>query len=299
MFHAIKNVHEGVSWRRENQRQNIEEGQPLLWCVSSRQDILLVVITIPATFIVLSLKSMEGVWGVIDGQPEYSEEVDMALFHENLGLAKLLQFYAVFNFAQLMHSFVESRLQSSSHCKEFLGIIKYSAFQGVYAWVFAGTLTEIWKWSMLHTDSQNATIKYIDERLSGAFSTLTVLCVYNMIIICNWQPIQESLVNTSRKFIGTRALLLIAQLQLGIIETPFIQQLLGLAGFPNTPELLHTALLQVECLFMIAFNYFSWDIGEERQKIFFDVQQFDSVRKVYKGRNPSDRLPSNEPLLVA
>jgi len=106
----------------------------------------------------------------------------------------------------------------------------------------------------------------ISEKLQDYFTVLTVLCVYNMFLICSFQNVVDALGNANQKFTGMRMLIILGQLQPQVVQMPLVQRALYLNE--NTGKLLHSTLLTFECLIVVIFNYKSWEWGVKKELLY-------------------------------
>lgn len=241
----------------------------------------LMVIAVPAIYIIMSLQSSARMRMVIEHQYEqegaYTKEVDLALYEENFQLAACCQFYVVFIFTRLTYSFIKKHSSPKT-----LVIVEYAGFQGAHAWVLIGVLqavvTFLHEYLKAHyaesfgDDTKgNEVFVGILGKLKTIFMPITLLCVYNMLLICKFEPVTKALGNANAKFLGTRLLLLVAQVQKTVLESPlFIKNVLGLNPVSNLSEvkLMHSSLITVECLVVVLFNFWFWtgahDIDTDR-----------------------------------
>merc|ERR1712048_1057341 len=103
-----------------------------------------------------------------------------------------------------MHTFVHERA-----AKETRDIIKFAGFQGVHAWVLVGFIISVLNFGLAYVrahypadvDYFKNAIDNAHSKLEATFSAMTVLCVYNMILICRFEPIKDALLYPSLKFL--------------------------------------------------------------------------------------------------
>lgn len=255
--------------RDESSLADISDGA--YWRPTKRQDMVLLVIAMPAVFIVMSVRSTQRMWMIMRASDTGKmERIDLALFTENLELASVCQYYIVFVFSQLCMVFIKKEESS----KEIQWAMQFAGFQGVYAWVIVGTFRCIFDFGVallgahedfFGIDSAKLQEKsvLVEEKVSTVFSVLTLMCVYNMAIICKLKYVKDNLGNASMKFLGTRFLLLVGQMQLQIImrisaareQLPFLPDLSEFRV-----RLLHSSLMSIECLIVVLFNWYAWEI---------------------------------------
>jgi len=250
------------------------------WEPTKRQDMVMLVIGMPAIFIVMAVRSTDRMWMVMAGQwnpPNFPASVDMALFVENLEAASVFQYYTVLAFSTLCLTCLRSA------DREMRFAMKYTGFQGVYAYCLIGavksTVTfavafirahpKIFKqWFEPHDLLQKSDIAM--EKVDTAFLVVTILCIYNMAMICKLSHVKKVLGKASVKFLATRTLLLISQVQLKIIMqfaspsmTSMAKRIPFLANWHLSVYqgyLMPSTLLTYECLLLVAFNLIVWTV---------------------------------------
>lgn len=251
------------------------EEVPLKYMPGKRQDMVLLVIAMPTVFVAMASRSTGRMWMIMRGHDtDYDEVKDMALYTENLELAAVAQYYVVFVFSQLCNDILR-RLAKPEIAK----VMQLTGFMGVYAWVIIGVLRAIFDFGIAlisaHPSIRNA-FGFTDEQLDTyeqlavakigtVFTVFTILCVYNMSVICKMKSIKRFLGNASLKFLGTRILLIIGQTQLKIVTkvvelSPQIA-ILDTLGINSTyrANLLHSSLLTYEVLIVVLLNVFAWN----------------------------------------
>jgi len=284
LVHATQNVAHGSRWRKEN---GTEEEKTLNWKTSDRQELVLLVVSMPAVFIIMSVRSSQRMWMVMRGWHTGAEAAtDLALFHENLELAAVCQYYTVFAFSQICVSLLEEQKGS----KDMKTAIKYVGFQGVYAWCIIGSIHSILlfviSFSGHHIDHTDATQVALLAKAEAAQKTLgliasvfSLLCTYNMLVVCKLPYMKSALGNASMKFNGTKILLLLGPNQLKILlslttDAATVGPKKQLASFLNLSTeramLLHSSLLSFECLAVVILNYVSWRGNAEQIHMYGD-----------------------------
>jgi len=272
LVHAIENVVHGARWHKEN---GIEEERTLMWKTSDRQELVLLVISMPAVFIIMSIRSTERMWMVMRGFDTDGDALtDLALFSENLELAAVCQYYTVFVFSQICVSLMAEQKSS----EDMKTAIRFAGFQGVYSWCIFGSMHSFLLFVIAffghHIDTENSTQvallakgKAAEKTLGTIASVLSLLCTYNMFVICKLPYMKKALGNASMKFNGTKILLLLGPNQLKILMSLTIKSAVSgpkkkLVGFLNLSEeramLLHSSLLCFECFVVVILNYVSW-----------------------------------------
>lgn len=281
IVHAVLNVTSGARWRKEN---GTEEEKQLNWRTSDRQELVLLVITMPAVFIIMSVRSTERMWMVMRSWHVGDEAItDLALFEENLELAAVCQYYTVFVFSQICVSLLEEQKGS----KDMKTAIKFVGFQGVYAWCIIGSIHSIILFVIAfgghHIDQNDprqvavlAKGRAAEKTVGTIASVLSLLCTYNMLVVCKLPYMKAALGNASMKFNGTKILLLLGPNQLKILMSLTVDAaVMGpkkqLAGFLNLSKeramLLHSSLLSIECLAVVILNLVSWRGSRDAEKI--------------------------------
>jgi len=287
LVHAILNVTHGARWRKES---GTEEEKELNWRTSERQELVLLVITMPAVFIIMSVRSTERMWMVMRGWHTGDDAItDIALFHENLELAAVCQYYTVFVFSQICVSLLEE--QKGSH--DMKTAIKFVGFQGVYSWCLLGGIHSIVLFVIAFfghhldlTDPKQAALlakgQAAEKTLGTIASVLSLLCTYNMLVVCKLPYMKSALGNASMKFNGTKILLLLGPNQLKILmslttDAATTGAKAKLAGFLDLSTeramLLHSSLLCFECLVVVILNLVSWRKDADRIHMYGDEYQ--------------------------
>lgn len=286
LFQLVDNVVQG--WRF---RELDDDAKTLGWEVSQRQDMVLLVVLLPASFIIMSARSTSRMWMIMSGYHYHDADVarDVALFMENFEVASILQYYTVFVFSELCMTFLRT-----AH-KDIENILHLAGFQGVYCYVLFGcvqaVLIFVTAYLGAHPDSiymfvdkDKITITKLMEELTSATATvtniasvMTLLCVYNMFVICRATLINKKLPRSSLKFLATRLLLLVSQIQLKAImmcsetknstlstisQSDMVYDHVALVRKLHLNQwsgmLLHSTLLSYECLIVVLLNFYFW-----------------------------------------
>jgi len=262
----------------ENNKWFVEESVNK-WEPSKRQDMVLLVIGMPAVFIVMCVRSTGRMWMVMGGfwRPPYLPvRVDMALFRENLEAGCMFQYYTVFAFSRLCMTC----LQSAD--KEMRFAMKYAGFQGVYAFCLIGMVKAVVNFSVCLLEGHKPLFNYyfhteavLDkshlalDKIDTAFSVVTLLCIYNMAVICRLKHVKKVLGNANVKFLATRLLILLSQVQLKAIDFVVLSKKtkpgsiiarINLSQYQG--YLLHSSLLTYECFLLVLLNLvvWTWDV---------------------------------------
>jgi len=287
LVHAILNVAHGAQWR---QKHGSDLEKELKWKTSERQELVLLVIVMPAVFIIMSIRSTSRMWMVMRGWHTGDDAItDLALFEENLELAAVCQYYTVFVFSQICVSLMEEQKGS----KDMKTAIKLVGFQGVYAWCLIGSVHSIMifviAFSGHHIDTTNpsevaflAKAKAAEKTVGTIASVLSLLCTYNMLVVCKLPFMDKALPKASLKFNGTKILLLLGPNQLKILmslttDAAATGAKAKLAGFLDLSTeramLLHSSLLCFECLAVVILNLVSWRKDADRIHMYGDEYQ--------------------------
>lgn len=301
MAHFFTDIINGRKWRSER-------GQLYQWAPSKRQDMILWIIAMPGIFTAMSVQSTARMWMVIDKTyGTYGKAVDLALYQENLDLAAATQFYVVFVFGRLCWQFIKERSSEETQT-----IVKNAGFQGVNAWVILGIFRSVFDFGYNYANAHpelwphgfNLTtyqpeLNKVCQKLEDYFTFATILCVYNMFLICKFKDVVDALGNANLKFTGMRLLIIIAQIQPQVVQMKLVMHTLNLIKEDteeetlhnkNLMKLLHSTLLTFECLFVVLFNYFTWENEELTKYIGGAVKK----ELLYDARDKAEREADNE-----
>lgn len=117
-------------------------------------------------------------------------------------------------------------------------------------------------------DEHSDVTAMIEMRLGTAFSIVTILCIMNMYVVCETSFITNVLGDANMKFLATRALILISQIQLRALEmlvrdpdavtgTSWLKDFFNLSVYRM--RLLHSSLLTIECFGVVIYNLIAWN----------------------------------------
>jgi len=238
-------------------------------------DMILLVVAMPAVFIVMAVRSTTRMWMIMRSVDQGAEVgKDMALYTANLELACMCQYVVVLAFCWLCALIIGD--ETSDPAVKL--VMKFAGFLGVYSFVVVGMLRSFCSlalalvgvnaksWGLFLQEKSDVT-GMIETRLGTAFSLVTLLCVFNMFIVCKVKFITRVLgEDVNKKFLGTRALILISQFQLRALEfivddenkkNYWILESMDLSVYRM--RLLHSSLLTIECFFVILFNMVVWN----------------------------------------
>lgn len=302
----------------------------LPWRMNRERFTILVVIAMPLMFILFAMRAEIRIWAVMTGscwlpyvkdRPasitwEKVRDAEMALYHSDIEMASFFVFITINTFARLCTNY----LTDAPAAYRFT--LKWAGLQGVYLYVIFGAIRSLsnvvisllvglpqmaaYKAKLLSTQAQ------ILDKSDPVFMVATVLCVYNMIILCRMEDIKKKLGNANLKFQATRILVLLAQFQMKIligltVGSKIYELLMHLPpkyavhvdpllkswhlSVPRA-QLLHAALLNIECLFVALFNRCAWpastDYGadEKRTAAAREIAPVDEEASSGRGRSP-------------
>lgn len=259
------------------------------WCLNSREDMVMIIIAVPAIFIIMSIRSLSRIWMVMRGF-NFGEAAaqDIALYKENFELAAVCQYYTVFVFTQLCLSFL-TEVKATEDMKI---AIKWVGFQGAYAWCLIGSLHSVVLFGLADEAARNfdseMLTKIMDaERTIGLVaSVFSVLCTYNMAIMCKLNYVNSTLNGATMKFNGTKMMLLLGPNQLKILKAivampnpqwPILQSIQGLVSSDDRAMLLHASLMCFEAFIVVALNFKAWMVDgladDEKVKSLNSIEQ--------------------------
>jgi len=277
------------------------------WKPPTRMNWLLLVITMPSMFSVMSMRATCRILAVMTGKATGHTEhywprvqtIEFAMYTSDLELAALFQFSSVYAFARICGSILSEAIFSKGPgatqdleqvdarklVKEYAFALKAAGFLGVWAFVAIGMLRCLFSFVIAEAE-QFETYAGIASSLqsdalqsvSTVFSALTILCVINMIIICQISVIKDKLGDANMKFTGTRVLLLAGEVQARVISAFTVGSTLYEKAEQFSSELhkkvqiyihewsfsdeqahlFHLSVLNFECLLVVIFNLITW-----------------------------------------
>lgn len=280
--HVATLVSHSAARRRKSNHLNV-------WSMSTEMNMVLLVIGIPIVFIVMAMRAEIRVWAVMTGSAwlpyqnvfpatttwEVVKTLEMGTFTTDLELAGFFQYLTIFSFGQLCVGYLRNAP------KQYQYALKWAGLQGVYLYVIFGALRSLGT-LVAAVVAENPEHDYaatlIREKvlhfIGPIFTAATMLCVYNMMIIGKMEDVRARLGSANAKFQGTRALLLVSQIQLQVLTAVTVGSPLYLQAQKAPPpfnkilenwdfsmyraKLLHAALLNVECLLVVLFNRYVW-----------------------------------------
>jgi hypothetical protein len=239
------------------------------WHVPKRINWLLWIIVLPAVFTVEMMFSNVNVWGIMIGTaPEYdmtkkyqpASRLELLYVHEDLQVATMIQFTAIYAFTRLISSLFENTELIKGHsdemmqrlAKEYKRLLRLGGFLGVWLYIIAGMIRAVFIIGItiilqFYLTSNPDITSDMVVRLEGlekafvgmigvTFTILTLLSVLNMIIMTSTFIVSEKLGDKSqghhdanKKFLGARVLLVCSEVVPKIIDvfeqgTPMFEQ---------------------------------------------------------------------------
>lgn len=258
-----------------------------------REDLFLVIYSVPLVITFLSMRATLRALAVMTGSASHMHTdfdttvlLETSTYHMCLELVDAFQFLAVWKFA----TFVNSALTPPEGYEKFL---KYGGLQGVYAYSLIGIIKCFGNIAITITQEEDA-YRSVAAQFQRKFASfmgpvsafLTIMCVVNMILASSLQDVKNDLPGANSKFLGTRVMLIVSQMQLSVFKA-FVKGMPlyeGLRRAVNKPaaqnhiphfvidiihswkfsefqaNLLHSSLLTIECLLLVIFNTRVWDL---------------------------------------
>mmetsp|Transcript_8314 Transcript_8314/g.21072 ORF Transcript_8314/g.21072 Transcript_8314/m.21072 type:complete len:591 (-) Transcript_8314:179-1951(-) len=276
-------------WLFVERDEDTEEERPRYF-PNQKEDMMLLMIMLPAVFAVLAMKSVIRVVEIFTTYKDNEEIWGMliALFRADLSLAVAVEFITISSFGILCMRLISARADGV----ETVGVstVWWLTMNGVGAYVLIGLTRCIcimivlvkdapaWQdfeaewFPGLHLDMVASLFLHQSKQV---FMFALVLLMWNMYFICKLDIIQAELPNANMKFNGVRLLVVIAQVQEGVLvphmsqsgeqvtlieqfkeKVPLPLQLGYISGYQGM--LWHVSLLCVECLVMVLFQYVVW-----------------------------------------
>lgn len=316
--------HFAVRGKEEAERCELNYVREAMWKPASRENMMLMVITLPVVFGALALHASCGLWRMMTGSTSLDDSLapgtslatqitlELTKCQGHLALGAACQYYTIWSFIRLCGSFLNSDLnalmevmQNSSDnqvrlyasqfdAREYKRSLNWAAFLAVHAFVFVGVIKSVLELLIVESDEIGIQINdTANSALNAVFLGMTVLCIINMLIVGNMRAITRKLGNANMKFLGTRALLIIAQVQVQVLEMctkdsrlhRVVEQHLKAFGINEHPLggwafskysalLMHTSLVSFECLFVVVTNQYTWKNKDMERNLFlfgFDV----------------------------
>lgn len=263
--------------------------------MSTAMNMALMVVAMPLVFILMAMRAQIRIWAVMTGscwlpyaqeaEPTKSWDVvktlELSQFTSELEMGNVYMYVTIFIFGRLCIFFLQDAP------KEYQFALKLAGLQGVYLYVIIGAFRALGNLAVavLATTESYAYVSAVIRdkaltQLAPVFTVATLLCVYNMMVLSKMSDIKKYLVSPNLKFQATRALVLIAQIQLQVLTGLTVGSSMYLAvqslpeKFPQfadkipdvdnwhlslpRAQLWHTSLLQFECLLVVLVNRCVW-----------------------------------------
>jgi len=306
------------------------------WHPPKRVNWILWILVLPMVFCVETMRANAKVWGVITGKaPEFfffkfseAEKLEFLYAREDLEIASLMQFTAIYAFTRLVSSLFENTAIIKGHLDdgmaklalEYKRLIRLGGFLGPWIYIAAGclratvtiVLAVILQFKVRKSNVVDPTVLFIEnveEAFKGVTSTafvlLTVLSVVNMVTMTRTFIITDKLGDVNKKFIGARVMLNCSEIVPKVVEafelgTPLYTQLLPVTNYVSClhlnkaqAEMLKVAILNTACLATVIMNYFFWkDVDVEDAGLL----EFPSNEQA---QNMPDEQEVHDPLLCA
>jgi len=307
-----------------NHALKVQEEIDLPWKLAQRLEWVIIIIGMPLIFVVMSMRSLIRIWAVMTGSGwhpgqdwDVVKRLELATYSMDLELAVAFQFYAVMMFGFLCTSFLEhskyvsvpSAQNAQTESRRYMRTLAYTAVQGVYAFVFVGVLRTIFDITVTYFQEKpeyKDKAALVEDKFIGkvgiVFTFVTLLCMLNMVLISKIADIKDNLGNANLKFLGTRLLLLIAQIQPQVLTGLTVGSPLYMtvrdhvAKFhleeyfdrwtftTNQAKLAHAAALNYECLLVSLVTICFWLLKEEQKK----ALMFDASRSTVAARESKE-----------
>eukprot|EP00403_Amphidinium_massartii_P011371 CAMPEP_0178426406 /NCGR_PEP_ID=MMETSP0689_2-20121128/29218_1 /TAXON_ID=160604 /ORGANISM="Amphidinium massartii, Strain CS-259" /LENGTH=461 /DNA_ID=CAMNT_0020048091 /DNA_START=105 /DNA_END=1486 /DNA_ORIENTATION=- len=294
-------------------------GDKYPWWMRDLMHVIVLVLANPLLFVVMSMRATIRVLAVMTGSawiPQHRlpvedrltwahiVDLEMSTFTADLEIAYAVQFFTVWIFGSMCGSLMAGadflKLVPYQERQQYKKTMIYAAIQGIYAYVVIGLIRcgiDIAVAFLLQSDkpeSRDKAAKLEDEllpKIATIFMFVTLLCIFNMIVIGKVKAITSALGNATAKFLALRLLLLIAQTQLQILMgcttgskiylnimqhegqiQPLLDKYVPSWHWQLTDwdfseyqaKLLHASLLSYECLVMVLLNLICWKLNDEQ-----------------------------------
>jgi len=301
MLAAIVVVEHVSAMVAASMRRNKMAGNRLPWKMSTQMNMVLLVIAMPLVFILMAMRAEIRIWAVMTGSAwlpyhdmpsppktwEVVKTLEMSTYTSDLEMGNFFQYITIFAFGRLCVFYLQDAPS------EYRYALKLAGLQGVYLYVIFGAIRSIGNLAVavLGTSKEYSYLSAVlrDKALTQIgpiFSVATLLCVYNMFVLGKMSDIRAHLGSANLKFQATRFLVLVAQIQLQVLMGLCVGSKLYQAAQKLPPkyehiveswhlstyraQLMHAALLNFECLFVVLFNRCVWrasaDYGDEPSK---------------------------------
>jgi predicted ABC-type exoprotein transport system permease subunit len=303
--------------------------------LTTRFQHVLTIIGMPLVFNVMAMRSLVRIWAVMTGscwKPgmpwENIEQLEMVTYTMDLEVALFFQFYGIWRFGLLCTNFLEHsryiHAEDEDAGRQYKRTLALTSVQGVYAFVLVGALRGIFDLAVSWMQEKPQYKEMADQlevtvlsKVGPIFIFVTLLVMVNMVLVSRVRDIKEPLGNANLKFLGTRLLLLIAQIQPKVLaaitvgsplyekvsstaEKLHLQERFGLdlsywTFNGHQAELAHASLLNIECIIIAVFTIFFWQLdAHQREALMFehDFPSKGSSRVAAREATDYQRLPA-------
>lgn len=289
-------------------------------------------------FSVETMRANIKIWSIVTGTaPEFleltfppGEKLELLYIHEDLQIASLFQFTAIYAYTRLISSLFENTAIIKGHeddqlqkmALEYKRLIRRGGFLGLWLYICAGicrafvTLVVSFILQFVITlendardDAQSSTVEWFENfetAFEGAVATtfllLTILSVVNMVVMSKTFIVEERIGNANKKFLGIRILLICSEVVPKVIDafeqgTPMFEQLRDVTSFlsfmymtKEQAEILKVGILNIACLVTVIANFIFWRDLDIDKAGLLDFP--DAHNKLANERN-EDNLPSD------
>jgi len=277
------------------------------------RNMIIMTLAMPAFYAAMSLRATIRIWSVMTGSAwpnaehicgtgdecnwEQVKALELATYNTDLGVASTFQFFAVFMFGQICRGylkkspFLRTNVRGSADEAEherYKTRLSVAALQGIYFYVLIGiarsacqVLAAVGSEMPEYRGKAAAFQAAALEKTNTVNMFVTIAGVFNMFLIGNLKDVSNHLGNTNMKFNGTRALLLVSQIQLQVLQALTSGSALQLKIQHSTishygivkaalkvfkwttyqADLMHVSLLSFECLMVVLLNWSQWKKG--------------------------------------
>jgi len=179
--------------------------------------------------------------------------------------------------------------------RQYKRTLAFTSIQGVYAFVFVGSLRGVFDlvvtW-LQETPQRKDFAEKVEQQVLSKVGTIfifvTLLCMINMVAVSRVRDIKDHLGNANLKFLGTRLLLLIAQIQPKVLSaitvgSPLYEKVRSSADSlhlqarfginlddwtfnEHQADLAHVSLLNVEGIIIALLTICFWQLKEDQKK---------------------------------
>eukprot|EP00406_Dinophysis_acuminata_P030650 CAMPEP_0179358508 /NCGR_PEP_ID=MMETSP0797-20121207/78965_1 /TAXON_ID=47934 /ORGANISM="Dinophysis acuminata, Strain DAEP01" /LENGTH=575 /DNA_ID=CAMNT_0021073769 /DNA_START=26 /DNA_END=1753 /DNA_ORIENTATION=- len=258
------------------------------WQVPRRINWVLFIMAMPIVFSIMTMRATCRLWalmlgtaeGCLDTEWRKLEAIKFAMYTSDMEVASIFQFSTVYAFARLCGSYLTHGMhldgENERSGQEYRHIVRTAGFLGVWLFVGVGMISCVFEFCLaefkVSQTSGGVVTQLVDKvarHVSTAFTTLTIICVLNMLIICRSSIITHHLGNAN-----IRMLLLVRDIQFKVIdafivgstlhsmvEEKFNSIDLGIEWVRLNhfrAHLLNLSILNLECLYVVIFNWFAW-----------------------------------------